>query len=205
MTRSRCSGYGCSVRCSTTFISHPWSMASKNPRMSASSIQYFLVNRAPLSRQATCRIRSQGTERRRTLAVSALSREPPPAPPPPLRYSPVFVRRLLGYYGPVRLPAPVRRCRVPCGFTARTPTPLRAKCPPGSRVCLFRACAGSQTTQGRNNSCDDDLFRLPCHTRISQIRGPNVGALPWLFPRFPASCPFRVVHIHSLPGAESGT
>ena len=41
--------------------------------------------------------------------------------------------------------------------------------------------------------------------RISQIRGPNVGALPWLFPRFPASCPFRVVHIHSLPGAESGT
>ena len=38
--------------------------------------------------------------------------------------------------------------------------------------------------------------------RISQIRGPNVGALPWLFPRFPASCPFRVVHIHSLPGAE---
>ena len=32
--------------------------------------------------------------------------------------------------------------------------------PPGSRVCLFRACTGSQTTQGRNNSCDDDLFRV---------------------------------------------
>ena len=40
---------------------------------------------------------------------------------------------------------------------------------------------------------------------LSQIRGPNVGALPWLFPRFLASCPFRVVHIHSLPGAVSGT
>ena len=39
--------------------------------------------------------------------------------------------------------------------------------------------------------------------RISQIR--NLGALPWLFPRFPASCPFRVVRIRSLPGAESGT
>ena len=41
--------------------------------------------------------------------------------------------------------------------------------------------------------------------RALQVRGPNVGALPWLFPRFLASCPFRVVHIHSLPGAVSGT
>ncbi len=33
----------------------------------------------------------------------------------------------------------------------------------------------------------------------------NVGSVSWLSPRFPASCPFRVVHIHSLPGAMSGT
>ncbi len=31
---------------------------------------------------------------------------------------------------------------------------------PGSRVSLFRACAGSRTTRGRNSSCDDDLFRV---------------------------------------------
>ncbi len=31
---------------------------------------------------------------------------------------------------------------------------------PGSRVSLFRACAGSRTTRGRNSSCDNDLFRV---------------------------------------------
>ena len=57
-----------------------------------------------------------------------------------VRYSPVFVRRLLGYYGPVRLPAPVRRCRAPCGFTARTPTPLRAKCGTSRLPCMSLPC-----------------------------------------------------------------
>ena len=28
---------------------------------------------------------------------------------------------------------------------------------------------------------------------------------PWLYPRFPASCPFRVHHVRSFPGAASGT
>ena len=57
-----------------------------------------------------------------------------------VRYSPVFVRRLLGYYGPVRLPAPVRRCHAPCGFTARTPTPLRAKCGTSRLPCRSLPC-----------------------------------------------------------------
>ena len=41
--------------------------------------------------------------------------------------------------------------------------------------------------------------------RTLQVGGVNVGAVPWLCPRFPASCPFRVVHIRSLPGSVSGT
>ena len=53
-----------------------------------------------------------------------------------VRYSPVFVRRLLSYYGAVRLPASVRRCRAPCGFTARTPMPLRTRCGTSRLPCM---------------------------------------------------------------------
>src|SRR5881396_3672415 len=35
------------MRCSTNFTSHPWSMASKNPRMSASSTQFTFRVRSP--------------------------------------------------------------------------------------------------------------------------------------------------------------
>ncbi len=35
------------IRCSTNFTSHPWSMASKNPRMSASSTQFTFRVRSP--------------------------------------------------------------------------------------------------------------------------------------------------------------
>ena len=41
----------------------------------------------------------------------------------------------LSYYGPVRLPASVRRCRAPCGFTARTP-PLRTRCGTSRLPCM---------------------------------------------------------------------
>ena len=41
--------------------------------------------------------------------------------------------------------------------------------------------------------------------RILQDIETKVGHVPWLFPRFPASCPFRVVHIGSFPGAVSGS
>ena len=59
--------------------------------------------------------------------------------------------------------------------------------PPGSRVCLFRACAGSQTTQGRNNSCDDDLFRVAFRA-IRRRRPPNSIFLSRLNTQ-PTRCP----------------
>ena len=39
-------------------------------------------------------------------------------------------------YGAVRLPASVRRCRAPCGFTARTPMPLRTRCGTSRLPCM---------------------------------------------------------------------
>ena len=73
MTRSRCSGYGCSVRCSTTFISHPWSMASKNPRMSASSIPSCAKTRPSRHRRKNRASRNQT----QTLARERVPRRPP--------------------------------------------------------------------------------------------------------------------------------
>ena len=92
MTRSRCSGYGCSVGCGRRLSSAiPWSMASKNPRPSASVSHPGSLGGAcepvlPYPGQATCRnphgtsfaaFRRSGTERRRTpwlfLAVSRAS------------------------------------------------------------------------------------------------------------------------------------
>ncbi len=41
--------------------------------------------------------------------------------------------------------------------------------------------------------------------RISQAFGIDVGAVSWQYPRFLASCPFRVGHITVLSGTVSGT
>ena len=44
----------------------------------------------------------------------------------------------------------------------------------------------------------------PCQ-RTLQVTGLNVGSSPWRFRRFPAACPFGVLHIDSSPGSVSGT
>ena len=38
-----------------------------------------------------------------------------------------------------------------------------------------------------------------------QVWPVNVGSSPWPSPRFPAACPFRVLHIDASPGSVSGT
>jgi len=48
---------------------------------------------------------------------------PFPPLPPPAGFAPAFVRLLLRYYEPVRLPTSVHRSRVPSGFTAQTLAP----------------------------------------------------------------------------------
>jgi len=40
--------------------------------------------------------------------------------------------------------------------------------------------------------------------RTLQARRLNVGSSPWLYPWFPTSCPFRVLHIAPSPGPASG-
>ena len=40
--------------------------------------------------------------------------------------------------------------------------------------------------------------------RTWQARRLNVGPSPWLYPWFPTSCPFRVLHIDPSPGPVSG-
>ncbi len=57
-------------------------------------------------------------------------------------------------------------------------------------------------------NCNPFSRQAACRIRRSALcrfGGVNVGTVSWLCPQFPASCPFRVVHIHSLPGAVSGT
>ena len=64
MTRSRCSGYGCSVSMLDDF--HQPSVVDGIEESTDVRVEYpvhFLVNRAPLSRQATCRIRSRDVSR----------------------------------------------------------------------------------------------------------------------------------------------
>jgi hypothetical protein len=57
-----------------------------------------------------------------------------------------FVRRLRGYYPPVRLPLPVHYRRTPFGFPTR-PSLLHgaSKGSPGSRARCFHACPGPMT------------------------------------------------------------
>ena len=114
-----------------------------------------------------------------TCFVAAISPWPGPFPPqsPPPGITPGFVRLLLWYYGPVRLPTSVHRGRAPLGFSARSSPSLCTRPnvgSPGSRAKSFRACPGSPTTRGRCNSRDSKLHRV-AFRRLRTRRRPGVN------------------------------
>jgi hypothetical protein len=86
-----------------------------------------------------------------------------------------FVRRLLGYYGPVRLPALVHRRLVPLGFTPRTPFHLpRADCGVSRLPREVLSCMqGSGTAWGRPDSRHVEpgrvAFRMPLQRRHPRL------------------------------------
>ena len=84
-----------------------------------------------------------------------------------------FVRELLRYYGPVRLPAFVHHGRTPLGFTVRTTfTPWSKTGSPGFRVRCFGACSGSKTARSPCPSRHDDGHGVAFRTgvRASTLR-----------------------------------
>jgi hypothetical protein len=70
------------------------------------------------------------------------------------RRLPNFVRRLLRYYGTVRLPAPVHHRRTSLDFPTRPAAhqPQADIGSPGSRARCFRTCSGSLTTRDSSAS-----------------------------------------------------
>lgn len=122
--------------------------------------------------------------RRRTLRVSCLK---------PLRVA--FVRRLLRYYGAVRLPTPVHRRLTPVGFTARTFSPTRRPDvgPPSSCTESLHACMGSSTARGPAASRASDAAGVAFRFR-EQRRHPGLRRLSRLNTR-PARTPANTCEI----------
>ena len=66
--------------------------------------------------------------------------------------------------------------------------------------------ASGSTALGLTSGNHAQSLLLPAvSVHSAQVLGFDVGAVSWLCPRFPAWCPFRVLHIDSSPGSVSGT
>ena len=102
-----------------------------------------------------------------------------------------FVRRLLWYYGSVRLPTLVHHRRTPSGFSMRTRQKMTWSTvgSPGSREQCLDTCMGSLTAQGFRNACQS-AFRNVAFPSSLRGRRPKVvhvfrGSIPSL--RLPLS------------------